>query len=553
VRQTVARESLKKMKFLLLTDNTTSAIGTPRYLGPYRIAHELENNGIQTFVLDKFYSFPNFFEFLENFLDEEFIGIGFSTTFFTPPDILESYDRYTLRFNRCKNYYDYGIISSDENERIKWFKKLRKVLNKKAPKAKIFVGGSKAQFFYHKMYEKLHDIDYVVMGVTDMVFPQVIKDIVEKGAPSFRTMGNKKVVDTMTKYIQPKVCPKHEWKDHWFIQKNELLPIEIGRGCAFNCKFCNYDKRDNTRKTSSDLKDEFISNYEKHGTQFYHFVDDCFNDSRNKVEEVCNVIATLPFKIEWVSYLRFDVAVKFPHTMDMIVDSGGRGFHWGVESLTHEVARRAGKGSDPEQIKEFIINFAKKNKGLCYSTGSFITGLPGETEESWRKQVDWLINTENFDFIHMGSLGIVPFKQEFDGSVIDYADYSRNPQKYGFQEIDMNTGYWKHETMDKTKATELADSSFREWEKKLEVRRGVSSDIWIYPFLRSLGLDQKEVSDIFFSTDPQRQQELVQKVRMRIKAKDENYFQQMKGLARDKKEDDSISSWRSKILEKLPF
>jgi radical SAM superfamily enzyme YgiQ (UPF0313 family) len=537
------------MKFLILTDNTTSVIGSPRYLGPYRIAHELENHGIQTFVLDKFYTFPDLFNFLENFLDEDFIGIGFSTTFFTPPEILKTYDRYTLRTNRVKSYYDYGIISPEEKKRIKWFKKLRRILNKKSPRAKIFIGGSKAQFFYHKMYENLSEIDYVVMGVTDMVFPQVLKDIIQNGAPAFKNMGNKKVIDTMTKYIQPKVCPKHDWKSHWCIQRNELLPIEIGRGCAFNCKFCNYDKRENTRKSSHDLKEEFISNFEKHGVQFYHFVDDCFNDSRLKVEEVCEVILSLPFKIEWASYLRFDVAVKFPHTMDLIVEAGGRGFHWGVESLTAEVARRAGKGSDPEQIKDFIINFSKKYKNICYSTGSFITGLPGETEQSWKEQVEWLLGTENFDFVHMGALGIVPFKQDFDGSVIDYADYSRNPKKYGFQEINMTSGYWKHETMDKTKAVELADWAFRLWEKKLESRKGLSTDIWIYPLLRSLSFDPKEVSDIYFCTDEKRQNELLQRIRHTIKLRDEEYFKSMGSLVR--KIPGVETSLLSKIFEKI--
>ncbi len=382
------------------------------------------------------------------------------------------------------------------------------------------------------MYNDLDEIDYVVMGVVDQVFPQVVKDLLDGSEPHFKMMGNKKVIDTANHYKQPKVCPPHDWKEHWCIQKNEVLPIEIGRGCAFNCKFCNYDKKENFRKSLSDLKDEFTKNYEQHGVQYYHFVDDCFNDSRVKVEEVCNLLLALPFKIEWASYLRFDLAVKFPETADLIVSSGGRAFHWGVESLTYEVARRAGKGTPSDKIKEFILNFSKKYKGLCYSTGSFISGLPGETEETWKAQIDWLVQTENFDFIQLGPLGIAPFKQEFDGNVIDYADYARNPQKYGFSEINMKTHYWKHETMDSIQAKELADWAMSKWEKKLEGRNGISTDIWIYPMLRSLGYSETEVAELYFNPSKKRQEELYKQGSLKHRARIDNYFAEIQNLSK---------------------
>ncbi|MBN8538998.1 MAG: hypothetical protein J0L82_01325 [Deltaproteobacteria bacterium] len=289
-------------KFLLISDNTSYAVAGPRYLGPYRIAHELEAQGIQTFVLDKFYSFPDFFKFLELFLDEDFIGVGLSTTFFTPPEFNKEYDRYTPRHKLSRSYYDYGIISNDPILRKNWFEKFRAIITEKSPKAKVFVGGAKAQFFGNQLFNDITEIDYLVMGVVDKVFPEVLKDLIAGRDPHYKMMGNKRVVDTALQYKQPKVCPPHDWKKHWFVQPNEPLPIEIGRGCAFNCKFCNYDKNENFRKSLTDLKQEFISSYENFGVQNYHFVDDCFNDSRAKVEEVGQLLLSLPFKVEWASY-----------------------------------------------------------------------------------------------------------------------------------------------------------------------------------------------------------------------------------------------------------
>lgn len=517
-------------KFLLITDNTTYLFGGPRYLGPYRLADELENAGIRTVVLDHFYDFPDFFSFLENLIDDSYIGVGISTTFFTPPDFLGVHGKHASNRARSRSYYDFGIVSSNSEARRNWFADLRALLDRRAPKAKIFIGGTKAQFFSHRIYDGIDQIDYFVMGVVDLVFPAVLEEMIRQGAPRYRTFEGRKVIDTATAYVQPKVCPEHGWRDHWFVQKGEVLPIEISRGCAFNCKFCTYDKRVSARKNPDSLRRELMANYERHGTQFYHFVDDCFNDSRTKVEEVCNVLASLPFKLEWVSYMRFDVAIKFPHTMDMIVESGGRAFHWGVESLTYEVAKRAGKGTHPDLIKDFIVQFHEKEKGRCYSLGSFISGLPGETDDSWRRQIEWLTSVENFDFVNISPLGVAPYKADFDGTAIDYAEYSRNPAKYGFQEIDLTTGYWKHDTMDQVLATDHTNWAMGRWREKMKGRTGASTDVWMYPKLRSFGFSPEEVYQFYFSEDSDRIRHLTEIGLKVARSRKQRYIEQMMSL-----------------------
>lgn len=490
---------MKKPEFLLISDNTSFGIVGVRYIGPYRIALELEQNQIKTFVLDRYYRHPEFFNFLDGLISENTLGIGISTTFMTPPEERDKLDRYANRDLQTRSYYEAPIISRDLEIVKDWFRRLKLNLIKKSPKAKIFIGGSKAQYFSRPPFNQIEEIDYIVMGSVDGVFPKILADLKSQGEIQHKIIGGKKVVDTAKVYIQPKSCPPHEWLPHWNIIKNEALPIEISRGCVFNCKFCNYDKNESSRKNLIQLKDEFIKNYELFGTQHYHFLDDCFNDSRKKVDEVCNMILSLSFKIEWISYARFDVAVKFPETADLMVQAGAKGLFWGVESLTKEVALRAGKGTPPEKVMKFAKEFYQKYGNSCYSTGSFICGLPGETEASWNQQMEWLLKNKAFHFVQMGPLAIRPYKPEFDGSVIDFADYSRNPTKYGFTEVNFLTDYWKHETMDSQKAKELALKSMREWQNSNSTKYSITNDVWIYPSLRSLGLSHQEVYDCYFT------------------------------------------------------
>src|SRR5690606_35918718 len=140
------------------------------------------------------------------------------------------------------------------------------------------------------------------------------------------------------------------------------------------------------------LKTEFVRNYENFGTTVYHFCDDCFNDSRAKVESVCNVIGQLPFKIEWISYARVDLAIRAPETLEMMIESGVKGLYFGVESFNSVVAKNAGKGVPSEQVKQFLLDFKSKYKNQCLLQASFISGLPGETVESFNETGDWLVS-----------------------------------------------------------------------------------------------------------------------------------------------------------------
>ena len=497
---------------LLITDNTTHHIGAPRYLGPYRIAHALEESGVKTYVMDSFYRFNDFFELMEKFLTEEFVAIGISTTFLTPPAHHKNVLNLQKRGERMENYYTMGVIDPDLDEVKLWFTRLKDIIKRKCPKAKIFIGGAKSWMFLYGKQKAVEDIDYVTLGSIDLVFPEVIKDLIRDGEPKWVAVEGKKVIDAFDSYIQPKFCPQHDWKKHWFVAHKEALPIEIGRGCAFNCKFCAYDKNRSDRKSLEDLKKELISNYENYGTQFYHFADDCFNDNRHKVEEVCGLLKSLPFKVEWVSYVRFDVAVRFPETARLMIEAGAKGLYFGIESLNYEVARRAGKGTPPDKIKAFMKSLFNDFGDQCLMTGSFISGLPGETRESWLREVDWMTENKPLHFVNVGSLQISRYVESMDRKVKDFADYARNPQKYGFEEVSFNPSYWRHQTMDLHEAEELSQVFIDRWREVRRGQLGVWYDIWVWPHFRSLGLSESEARSAYFSEDLSVQQDVIMKL-----------------------------------------
>lgn len=95
------------------------------------------------------------------------------------------------------------------------------------------------------------------------------------------------------------------------------------------------------------------------------------NYTRKKVEETCNAFLQLPFKLEWVAYAITDVAVKFNEIVNLLLESGVRGLYWGIESFDHTAVKQAGKGTHPDLIKEFCLNFREKLKKSCLNDGFF--------------------------------------------------------------------------------------------------------------------------------------------------------------------------------------
>lgn len=478
-------------KIIILTDLGCSRPNN-RYIGPYVIANHLENNGYDTVVIDYFIRHPNIFEYLEAFLEDDTVAVLISTTFLTH---IPDNKRKSHRYDHTYGSRDLWCTSNDELSQ--WFETLRLTIDKYSPNAKIILGGGKVPWIYEKHLNQNYVnhsyglVDYMVMGVADESIVSLINYITKKSNKKNILITKKHGLNFVIGRNSYEKCPPMRFKSKWALMKNEGLPIEVARGCLYNCKFCHHDKKASYRKSLTDLRDELIFNYENYGTTNYHFCDDCFNDTKPKVMETCEMFLKLRFKINWVSYARVDLAVKFPETLDIMMESGARGLSFGIETFNYEAGRKAGKGCPPWKVKEMLLETRKKYKGQCLYAGTFITGLPGETIETQMETINWLINNDALDFALFGGLGITEYDDELDGDVKDYSDYGRNPEKYGFLEIKFRPLYWRHETMDRPKALELGKTCTTMWHNSGHMP--FLETIWSVPLLMGFGYNWNDI------------------------------------------------------------
>jgi radical SAM superfamily enzyme YgiQ (UPF0313 family) len=372
-----------------------------RGYGVHRIASEIRANGYSCLVVDfsSALTFDKYKELIDLSVGPETLMIGFSTTWL--PYRLPGQEEYT---NEIPGHLigEDNKFSSDKEERHNWksenlvaqFGKNQidewllypKQVN---PKVKIVLGGAKTDF-----YMDLKNVDNFIFGIAETMTIDYLNSISGKGP--------KRIFNTMIDYDRKAHASSWDFRSsqtrytEWdFIQPQETLNLEVGRGCRFKCAFCNFpligQKNVNDYlKFPEVIKDELQKNYELWGTTKYFIVDDTFNDSTEKLEMLCKVMSDLPFDIKFWCYTRVDLLASKPEQIELMKELGVAETFFGLETFNDKSSKTIGKGMSADRRKETLYKAKEIWGDKVWMEGGFMIGLPYETRASWQETVEWL-------------------------------------------------------------------------------------------------------------------------------------------------------------------
>jgi radical SAM superfamily enzyme YgiQ (UPF0313 family) len=281
----------------------------------------------------------------------------------------------------------------------------------------------------------------------------------------------------------------YDYKKYDHILPDDWLPLEVARGCAFNCAFCTYDRKssfDSYRNPES-LREELIRNYEQFGVTRYLIADDLYNDSKDKVRILYDKVwSRLPFQPEWTSYMRLDMFWSDPESAEFVKHSGARMGAMGIETLHNKAGTKVGKGLGKERILETLARLNEVWKDEVLMFGLFIIGLPDEPESSLIETSNWLAETDLLFAHWANALWITP--PEHKKFVKIFNRISSDNDKFGIT-WESENNWINSQGITFNRATEITN--------EINKRPGrCTVGVADYPELRKMGLTHEDIVKI---------------------------------------------------------
>jgi hopanoid biosynthesis associated radical SAM protein HpnJ len=173
---------------------------------------------------------------------------------------------------------------------------------------------------------------------------------------------------------------------------NPFISMYTSRGCPAMCTFCLWPQTHSGHRwrlrSSDDIYNEVqwvIQNFPEVKEIF--FDDDTFNYRKERTIELCSKLKKLNFTWSCTSRVTTD-----HDTLKAMKDAGCRLLIVGYESGDPQILKNIKKGATIDMAERFTANC--KKLGLVVH-GDFIVGLPGETQESIRKTIDFAKKLDN--------------------------------------------------------------------------------------------------------------------------------------------------------------
>lgn len=180
--------------------------------------------------------------------------------------------------------------------------------------------------------------------------------------------------------------------------------VITARGCPNNCSFCTaniyYGSKIRMRSPENVL-DEVEEIINVHKIKDITFWADTFTFDKKYVLAICKGIKERRLKFRWMANARVDRVD--PEMLKAMKDSGCQILSFGVESGVQKILNNIGKNITLKKIRQ---TFSWVRQAGVESAAHIIFGLPGETEETIKKTIEF-VKEINPDYIQFYSA--IPF------------------------------------------------------------------------------------------------------------------------------------------------
>lgn len=263
----------------------------------------------------------------------------------------------------------------------------------------IFVLGSNGPTAEPEHFIRKMGADVVVMGEGERVFCNLLNNITEpskvKGI-AYKD-GDKVIINEREKLINVNEIPFPAWDlfpiEHYVLDRHiapkhtdRRMSLLASRGCPYNCAFCYRMYKGYRVRSVENVLEEIKKLYKDYGITHFTFEDENLMSSKDIALKFARGISGLNLPITWDCMGRLNAAV--PEVLKEMKKSGCVYVNYGIESLDQNVLDLINKKQTVEEAYTGVDNTI--DAGLWPGL-NILWGCPGDTEETLRKDVEFLI------------------------------------------------------------------------------------------------------------------------------------------------------------------
>ena len=277
------------------------------------------------------------------------------------------------------------------------------ILKKISPEITIILGGPEVSYTPFRV--NLEMADYIIQGEGEVSFYELCKELKQGRKPQ------DKIINMSTPNLKELALPYEFYTDDDI--KNRYIYVEISRGCPFECEFCLSSMDEKVRAFNLDAVLEEFQKLWDRGARNFKFVDRTFNLNIRAANRI------LDFFLEKDEpyFAHFEVIPDhFPASLKekiKLFPPGALQLEIGIQTLNLEVANNISRQLKLDKIQE-NISFLE-NDTHAHIHLDLIVGLPGETLESFGKNLDALVKLSSCEI----QIGIL---KKLSGTKIDRHD-----------------------------------------------------------------------------------------------------------------------------------
>ncbi len=286
------------------------------------------------------------------------------------------------------------------------------------------------------------DIDHIIRGEGEISFSALLDDLEAGKAPPKVIAGVKPELESLP-FADRDIFKLGEMPIDHFL-RIPFVTIIAGRGCLYNCSFCQPAEREIfgrkvRRRTVGNIIDELRSLRDKYDFQSLMIHDDCLTEDKAWVLEFCDKYRSSAFRQPFVCQSRADIICRNEDMVSKMAKAGLAMFLVGFESGNQRILNFLRKGVTVSE--NYRANDICKRYGIRV-WANYMLGIPTETKEEaldtlrMIKRIKPYRASPAFYTPHPGS-DLYRYCVENGLSLVkDHRDYSRSPTGAKIRGVD---------------------------------------------------------------------------------------------------------------------